>query len=85
MKQASISLILKTVIVLLGVFAFCGFDAYADGVLNLAMLVTPGCLLMAWGLYQLDESFFAALHKRYKVVHRNIRMAAGSSGPMRAA
>ena len=85
MKQGYVSFFLKTLMILLGILAFCGLGVYANGDITASLLVTPGCLLIAFGLYRADEQLSSARHKRYKVCRRHIRMAPQSSGPMRAA
>lgn len=84
MKQTPLNFLLRTAIVLFGIVGFCGLGSYAGDAVSLSMLVTPGCLLLAFGLYRLDEQLCGARRKRYKVCRRRIHVAP-SSGPMRAA
>lgn len=84
MKQGYVSFFLESLMILLGILALCGFEAYASGTVSASMLVTPGCLLLAFGLYRADEQL-SVRHKRRKVCRQHIRMAPSPSDHMRAA
>ncbi|WP_367924014.1 hypothetical protein [uncultured Ruthenibacterium sp.] len=77
--------LIRTGVVLLMFLAICGLGVYEEGTPTVAMLVTPGAFLLAWGLYQIDEHLCVVQHKRYKVKRVRIRMATSSSKPMRVA
>ena len=84
MKYTCLSSLMKMAVLVLGLLAFCGLEVYGNGELSVALLVTPGCLLLAWGVYQVENQMYVA-HRRYKVKRKGrIRMAT-SSGPARVA